>query len=65
LLFFDFSEILKQRFGDSPENYYWNGDMHFNFDGIKVYGEVLGNYLYDYFLDNEFLLHTNNMSDGT
>ena len=39
--------------------------MHFNFDGIKVYGEVLGNYLYDYFLDNEFLLHTNNMSDGT
>jgi hypothetical protein len=32
--FFDATEILKVRFGSHPDNFYWPGDMHFNFEGL-------------------------------
>jgi hypothetical protein len=40
--FFDAQDELEVRFAGHPERYYWNGDMHFNFDGIRAYGELVG-----------------------
>ena len=40
--FFDAQDELAARFADHPERYYWNIDMHFNFDGIRAYGELVG-----------------------
>jgi lysophospholipase L1-like esterase len=42
IIFFDAQDELAARFGDHPESYYWNGDMHFNFDGMRAYGELVG-----------------------
>ena len=41
--FFDAQDELAARFDGEPERYYWNAaDMHFNFDGIRAYGELVG-----------------------
>ena len=40
--FFDALPPLREEFGDAPERYYWNGDMHFRFRGLRAYGEILG-----------------------
>jgi hypothetical protein len=40
--FFDAQDDLAARFAGQPERYYWNIDMHFNFDGIRAYGELVG-----------------------
>lgn len=40
--FFDAQDELAIRFGDHPERYYWNGDMHFNFDRMRAHGELVG-----------------------
>ena len=40
--FFDAQEELAVRFAGHPERYYWRGDMHFNFDGMRAYGELVG-----------------------
>ena len=34
-LFFNATETLKRQFGSHPENFYWKGDMHFNFEGLE------------------------------
>jgi lysophospholipase L1-like esterase len=44
-LFFNATEILKQRFGSRPEQYYWNGDMHFNFKGLEEYSRAVAAYM--------------------
>ena len=41
--FFDAQDELAARFNGEPERYYWNAaDWHFNFDGIRAYGELVG-----------------------
>jgi lysophospholipase L1-like esterase len=40
--FFDAQDELEAEFGGQPQRYYWNGDMHFNFDGMRAYGELVG-----------------------
>ena len=40
--FFDAQDELATQFAGNPERYYWNVDMHFDFDGIRAYGELVG-----------------------
>jgi len=40
--FFDAQDELAARFADHPQRYYWKVDMHFNFDGMRAYGELVG-----------------------
>lgn len=42
LTFFDAQDELEATFAGQPERYYWNGDEHFNFDGMRAYGELVG-----------------------
>src|SRR6266849_858861 len=44
-LFFNATETLKQRFGSHPENFYWKGDMHFNFEGLKEYSAAVAAFM--------------------
>jgi hypothetical protein len=44
-LFFDSTATLKRSFKGEPGKYYWTGDMHFNFLGIREYSRALANYL--------------------
>lgn len=40
--FYDATEDLRRAFGDQPEQYYWGEpDMHFNFEGMRIYSEHL------------------------
>lgn len=39
--YWDATDSLRQAFGADPAAYYWRGDMHFNFDGLRLYGEAL------------------------
>ena len=43
--FFNASEILKQRFGSHPEQYYWARDTHFNFQGLEEYSRAVAAYM--------------------
>lgn len=42
LTFFDAQDELEATFAGQPERYYWNGDIHFNVDGMRAYGELIG-----------------------
>jgi hypothetical protein len=44
--FFDAQDELATRFGVHAERYYWSNDMHFNFDGMQAYGELVGRELW-------------------
>ena len=44
-LFFNATETLKQRFGSHPENFYWNGDMHFSFEGLDEYSKAVAAFM--------------------
>jgi hypothetical protein len=44
-LFFNATETLKQRFGAHPENFYWKGDMHFNFKGLEEYSSAVAAFM--------------------
>jgi lysophospholipase L1-like esterase len=44
--FFDAQDELSTRFGAHAERYYWPADMHFNFDGMQAYGELVGRELW-------------------
>jgi len=44
-LFFNATETLKQRFGSHPENFYWKGDMHFNFEGLEQYSAAVAAFM--------------------
>ena len=44
-LFFNATETLKQRFGSHPENFYWKGDMHFNFKGLEEYSAAVAAFM--------------------
>jgi hypothetical protein len=44
-LFFNATETLRQRFGSHPENFYWKGDMHFNFRGLKEYSAAVAAFM--------------------
>ena len=44
-LFFNATETLKQRFGSHPENFYWKGDMHFNFEGLEEYSAAVAAFI--------------------
>jgi len=41
IAFYDATEDLRTRFNGNPEQYYWNKNIHFNFDGLKVYGDLV------------------------
>ncbi len=43
--FYDAEPDLKRAFGHEPEKYYWNRDMHFNFDGLRIYGQFIADEL--------------------
>jgi len=34
---YDVTPDLRRIFGDDPRSYYWNGDIHFNFAGFRIY----------------------------
>jgi hypothetical protein len=42
LTFFDAQDELEATFAGQPQRYYWNGDEHFNFDGMRAYGGLVG-----------------------
>lgn len=42
LRFFDSQDELQRRFGTRAAAYYWKNDMHFNFDGMRAYGQLVG-----------------------
>ena len=42
LTYFDAQDELEGQLAGHPERYYWPGDMHFNFDGLRAYGELVG-----------------------
>jgi hypothetical protein len=44
-LFFNATETLKQQFGPHPENFYWNGDMHYNFEGLEKYSAAVAAFM--------------------
>jgi len=44
-LFFNATETLRRRFGSHPENFYWKGDMHFNFRGLKEYSAAVAAFM--------------------
>jgi lysophospholipase L1-like esterase len=44
--FFDAQDELATRFGAHAERYYWSDDMHFNFEGMRAYGELVGRELW-------------------
>jgi hypothetical protein len=44
-LFFNATKTLKQRFGAHPENFYWKGDMHFNFKGLEEYSSAVAAFM--------------------
>jgi hypothetical protein len=39
--FYDSTDELKKLFGDRADEYYLSEDMHFNFAGLKIYGELV------------------------
>lgn len=39
--FYGATEDLRRAFGNRPQDYYWNGDMHLNFEGIKAYADLV------------------------
>jgi hypothetical protein len=41
----DATPELIQRFGGDPQRYYWPGDMHLNFKGLRQYSEVVAAFL--------------------
>ena len=44
-LFFNATETLKQRFGAHPEDFYWEYDMHFNFEGLMEYSTAVAGFM--------------------
>jgi len=44
-LFFNATGKLKQRFGGRPEEFYWPGDMHFSFEGLKEYSGLVAAFM--------------------
>jgi lysophospholipase L1-like esterase len=40
--FFDAQDELDAQFAGAPQRYYWNRDMHFNFDGMRAYAALVG-----------------------
>jgi lysophospholipase L1-like esterase len=43
--FFDATPELTQRFAGKPQDFYWNGDMHFTFPGLDLYAEAVAGFL--------------------
>ena len=43
--YYDARKDMVEAFVDGPEQYYWNGDMHLNFDGLRIYGELIAKQL--------------------
>lgn len=43
--FFDATPELTRRFAGRPQDFYWNGDMHFTFTGLDLYAEAVAGFL--------------------
>jgi hypothetical protein len=43
--FFDATDTLRQRFAGKPEDFYWPGDMHFNFEGLEAYSNAVAGFM--------------------
>jgi lysophospholipase L1-like esterase len=41
IVFYDSSDDLNKMFMGRPQDFYWPGDMHFNFKGLKIYGTLV------------------------
>jgi len=39
--FYDAESDLREAFGNSPADFYFLNDMHFNFRGLKIYGDLI------------------------
>jgi hypothetical protein len=39
--YYDLTQDMKVAFGGQPEKYYLPGDMHFNAEGFRIYGELV------------------------
>lgn len=44
--FYDASEDLRGYFNQNPEAYYFDNDMHFNYEGFEIYSNFIGEKLY-------------------
>jgi hypothetical protein len=45
--FLDVRDALARSFRGSPADFYWRGDMHFNFRGLEIYGQILGDKIFE------------------
>jgi hypothetical protein len=43
--FFNATETLKRQFGSHPEDFYWPGDMHFNYEGLAEYSAAVAAFM--------------------
>lgn len=41
IAFYDASNDLRIQFKGNPQEFYWNKNIHFNFKGLKLYGELV------------------------
>ena len=41
IAFYKTTEDLRILFNDKPQSFYWKNNIHFNFKGIKLYGELV------------------------
>jgi len=42
---YDATADLRDRFAGDPASFYWPGDIHFNFEGFRIYGELIADRL--------------------
>jgi len=48
--FYDATADLKKMFLDAPSKFYFEGDMHFNYEGMRLYGQAVSYFLYAHIL---------------
>ena len=46
IAFYDASDDLRILFEGNPQKFYWNKNIHFNFKGLKLYGELVAKRLF-------------------
>lgn len=46
VFFYNPKDDLNQAFGERPEDFYFKHDMHFNYEGLRIYGNFVAGKLY-------------------
>ena len=61
--FYDASDDLRILFKGSPQEFYWNKNIHFNFKGLKLYGELVAKRLFSLISKTDQSEFTSALSD--